>query len=76
MENLITDQIKDEYIQWLKDNGKLKQEPRDIYVNINGEMKIETRMAWTMNTSPQDWQDFCESTGREYEGEMKLLAIY
>lgn len=72
----ITDQIKDEYIQWLKDTGRSKYELTDVFINDNGNVKIEKRMAWVAKTSPEDWKEFCKATSREYIGEMKLLSIY
>ena len=63
-----------EYIKWQKDNGKAKYQLTTVVINDNGEIKTEKIMAWVMNTSPDDWKEFCKDTGKEYEGEVKLLA--
>lgn len=68
--------IQEEFLQWQKDNGNAKYGFTDIYVNDNGKIKKQKTLAWTVNTTPEDWKQFCEETGREYEGEMKLFAIY
>lgn len=74
--NELTEKDKNDYLQWLKDTRKAKYGLTDVFVNINGEIKVEKRMAWTMNTSPEDWKEFCNTTGRGYMGEINLLAIY
>ena len=73
---MITEKDSEDYKQWLKDTGRLKYELTDVFVNNDGEITTEKRMAWTMKTSPEDWKEFCETTNREYEGEVNLLAIY
>ena len=70
------EKVQNEYFQWLKDTGKAKYELTDVFVNNNGETKKEKKMAWIVNNSPEYWREFCEVTGREYEGEVSLLAIY
>jgi len=67
--------LMEEYIQWRKDTGKFRHELRDIIVNDNGVIKTEKKMACVINTSPEDWKEFCEDRDIEYEGEMKLLAM-
>jgi hypothetical protein len=75
MKNL-AEQEKEGYIQWLKDTGRMKYELTDIFINDNGEIKTEKKMAWVMKNTPGDWKKFCEETGKEYEGSVNLLAIY
>jgi len=72
----ITSEVRDEYIQWLKDNRIPKQELRDVYINDNGEFKTEKKMVWEFKTSQDDWEEFCKETGKDYEGAVNLLAIY
>jgi len=72
----ITDKVKDEFIQWLKDTGRLEYKSSDVFVNNDGEMKIEKRMAWSMDITPKKWKEFCDITGIDYGGEINLLAIY
>ena len=72
---IILGHLFDEFTQWQKDTGRIKYEPTDIYVNENGKIKVEKKMAWVMDTSPKDWREFCKETGRDYEG-VRLLAIY
>jgi len=66
----------EEYLQWRKDTGRFKQELTDVIVNDNGVIKTEKKMAWVMKILPDDWREFCRDRGIEYEGEMKLLAMY
>jgi len=33
-------------------------------------------MALSINITPNDWKEFCDITGRDYGGEINLLAIY
>lgn len=68
-------EIQEEFLQWQKDNGKARYGLTDIYVNDNGKIKKEKKMAWTIKTSLEDWKDFCKATGKDYE-EIKLLSIY
>jgi len=68
--------LMNEYLQWSKDTGRFKYKLTDVIVNDNGVIKIEKLMAWVMKTSPDDWREFCRDRGIEYEGEMKLLAMY
>jgi hypothetical protein len=76
-ENLtITEQDKDEYIQWLKDTGRMKHELTDIFINDNGTIKTEKKMAWVAKSSIDDWKEFCKATNRNYIGEVNLLAMY
>ena len=64
-----------EFRQWMVNKGKSKRELADVFINDNGEMKIEEKMVLVVETTPNDWKEFCEDTGREYE-EVDLLAIY
>jgi hypothetical protein len=72
---IITEQDKDEYIQWLKDTGRMKYKLTDIFVNDNGVIKTEKKMAWVAKVSTEDWKEFCNATSREYIGEVDLLAL-
>lgn len=63
---MYTEKDREDYVQWAKDTGRTKEGLTDVYVNDNGEMKIEKRMAWTIQCSPDDWKEFCKATGREY----------
>jgi hypothetical protein len=65
----------EDYFQWLKDKGKMKYELTDIFINKDGVLYKEERMAWCGKTSPEDYKEFCLETGREYEGEYKLLVF-
>jgi hypothetical protein len=71
-----SEEIMNEYLQWLKDTGKAKYELTNIYVNNNGEFKTIKKMAWVVKNTPEDWKEFCKETNKEYEGEIKLLACY
>jgi hypothetical protein len=64
--------INNEFLQWLKDKGRMKSELTDVFVNDNGTIKSEKRMAQIYNVSPDDWKEFCEVTNREYE-EYKII---
>jgi len=70
------DKLMEEYLQWSKDTGRFKYKLTDVIVNDNSVIKTEKLMAWVMKTSPEDWREFCRDVGIEYEGEMKLLAMY
>lgn len=72
----LTEQEKEEYIQWQKDTGRMKYELVNIFVNDNDEIKTEKKMAWVIKNTPEDWKEFCEETGKEYKGFVNLLAIY
>ena len=63
----------DDFLQWMIEKGKAKRELTDIFINDNGEIKIEKKMAWVVKNTAEDWEDFCNDTGREYEF-VKLLA--
>ena len=73
--NNFTEEDQEEFIQWMKDAGRAKYELTDIHLNEDGEIKTIKKMAWVIKTTPEDWKEFCEVTGRRYEGEMKLLAF-
>lgn len=67
VENLaVADQIQDEYWQWQKDTGKAQYKLIDVVVYDNGEITIVEKMAWIVNTSPNDWKEFCQATGKEF----------
>lgn len=67
--------VQKEFIQWLKDKGKPITGLTDVFVNENGNIKTEKRMATTIHISPDDYKDFCKETGKDYEA-IKLIAIY
>ena len=69
------EEIRKEYFQWLKEKGKTKQELVSVFVNVDGEIKTEKQMACVIRNTPEDWKEFCEDTDREYEGEIKILAM-
>ena len=66
---------REDYFEWAKNKGKLKYQLADVFVNKDGVLQIEKKMAWCGTTSPEDYKAFCLETGREYEGEYKLLAF-
>jgi len=70
------DKLMEEYLQWSKDTEKFKHELTDIIIDDNGKIKTEKKMTSVVKTSPEDWREFCKDRGLEYEGEMKLLAMY
>jgi hypothetical protein len=72
----ITEQDKNDYIQWLKDTGRMIYKLTDIFINDNGVIKTEKKMAWVAKVSIEDWKEFCKATNREYIGEVNLLAMY
>ncbi len=72
----VTQKDMDEFLQWQKDSGKAKYGLTDIYVNDNGKMSIEKRMAWIIKISPEDWKEFCNATNRECTGKIEFLAMY
>ena len=63
-----------DFTQWMIEQGKTKRELADVFINDNGEIKIEKKMAWVIESTAEDWEDFCNDTGREYEY-TKLLVI-
>ena len=67
---------KDDFIQWCKNTGKAEYKLTDIYVNNNGELELEKKMAWVFDIVPEDWKRFCKNTNREYIGEVNLLAMF
>ena len=72
----LTEQDKNEYLQWLKNTGRSVYKLTDVYVMENEKVGIEKKMAWISKISPSDWYEFCKKTGRECEGFVNLLAIY
>jgi hypothetical protein len=64
--------MNNEFLQWLKDKGKMKNELTDVFVNDNGTIKAEKRMGEIYNISPDVYKEFCEATNREYE-EYKVI---
>jgi hypothetical protein len=57
---------REDYFQWLKDTGKMKYELTDVFINKDGVLHNEKRMAWCGKTSPEDYREFCKETGREF----------
>lgn len=72
----ITEQDQNEYIQWLKNTGRSVYKLTDVYVMENEKVSIEKKMAWVSKVTPNDWYEFCKETGKNYEGEVNLLAMY
>jgi hypothetical protein len=66
----IGDQIKEEYFQWLKNTGRMKYELTDVFINNNGVINTEKKMAWVAHTTPDDWEEFCELNEKK-EGQTK-----
>lgn len=60
------DQIKEKYFQWLKDTGRMEYKLTDIFINDNGIIKTEKKMAWIAHTTPSDWEEFCNITDNKY----------
>ena len=58
MFNTENEQLRIEYVQWLKDTGRMKYKLTGVWVNDNGVMKVEKKMAWVTHTTPNDWKEF------------------
>ncbi len=67
-------EIMEEYFKWKKDTGKCEYKLTDVISIKDGKVNTESRMAHVMQTSPSDWEEFCKYSGREYIGEMCLIA--
>jgi len=65
----------DDYIEWQKNSGKLRYELTDVIINNNNEIKTEKKIAWVIDTSREDWKEFCKVTNRDYIGEICLLVL-
>lgn len=61
--------LEESFAQWMISKGKAKQELVDIFVNENGNFKIEKRMAEVIKTTPNDWEEFYKENGMEYKGQ-------
>ena len=68
------EQLHNEFAEWLKNKGKSSYGLQDIYINDNGKMKIEKRMATIIQIDFNDWFDFCKETGKSCES-IKLIAF-
>jgi len=75
MNNIEKEEL-DEFLQWKKDNGKFEYKLTDIYVNDNGEIKTEKKIAMIIKRTPNDWKEFCRVTGKKCISEATLLVIY
>jgi hypothetical protein len=62
-----------EYLQWLKDKGKVKYELTDVYVKTDNGIHIEKRMAEIVTATDKDRKEFCKETGKEYEEKLVLI---
>jgi hypothetical protein len=71
----ITEQVREEYIQWLKDTGKMTYQLTDVFVNDIDVIKTEKKMAWSAKTSHKDWKEFCDIKGIKYDDEIILFTI-
>lgn len=64
-----------DFIQWMKDTGRAKEELKNIIIIDNDKLKKEKKMAWVVKITSEDLQEFCETAGRDID-RVKLLAIY
>jgi len=55
--------IKD-YIEWLKDKGKAIYELSDIYINKEGILRKEKKMVWRIESTTEDYDEFCKETSK------------
>jgi hypothetical protein len=51
---MLSKELQEEYLKWLKDNGKAKYELTNI-------------VAWNIKTSPEDFAEFCKIKDINYE---------
>jgi hypothetical protein len=58
---------REDYFEWLKDKGRMKRGLTEIFINKDGVLHTEMKMAWMCKTSPEDYKEFCKETGREYK---------
>ena len=58
----MNDAEQEKYIQWLKDTDRMKYELTDVFINDNGQIKTEKKMAWVARTTPNDWEEYCKVT--------------
>jgi len=63
-----------DYINWLEMNGKATTGMNDVYMNNNGKIKVEKKMTTRIETSADDWFNFCKEKGYN-DGAHKLIAI-
>lgn len=68
---MLSKELQEEYLKWLKDNGKAKYELTNIYYNENGVIKQKYEMAWNIKSSPEDFAEFCKVKNINYE-EVKI----
>lgn len=57
---MLSKELQEEYIQWLKDNGKAEYNLTDVYYNDNVTIKSKKEMAWKFNSTPDDFWEFCK----------------
>lgn len=75
MKDMNKTNLEEKFRQWMIAKGKAKHELTDIFINDNGNITKEKKMAWVMNITADDYKEFCDENGVDYE-EVKLLAIY
>ena len=61
---MITEQDRAEFLQWAKNTGRAEYKLTDIAKSKDGKYVFEKQMAWVINTTPDDWKEFCKDTGR------------
>jgi hypothetical protein len=61
--NYLTDQERDNFIQWLKDTGKMQYKSTNVFIIKDEQVSIEQRMAWVSTTTTDDWREYCNQTG-------------
>ncbi len=64
---MLPEELQEEYIQWLKDNGKAEYKLTDVYYNDNGTIRCKKEMAWKFNSSPDDFWKFCKAKNISYD---------
>lgn len=75
MNKLDKSNLEKNFRQWMIGKGKAKQELTDVFINNNGNIHTEKRMAWIIDVTPNDYKEFCDESNIDYE-EMILLAMY
>jgi len=64
---MLIQEDREDYVQWLKDKGKMKYELTDVYINKDGVIHMEKKMAWVIKPEIEDYKEFCLETGREFK---------
>lgn len=66
--------IKEKFIQWMESKDRVKQELVDVVVKDGNDFKIEKLKSGVIEITTNDWKEFCDEYGIEYE-KIELITL-